>query len=276
MACDRAVSLGWEMTLGSAVTCIAMSLAPASGLGQGAQLLGIAAIGLASGSVVLMDLSAGCLLTSLGSHHTTITALTFAWVPSSSFSSSSLNVPPTREGSAGGAHQQHSGAGDADAPIFQPEINEGSLRLVSGSADGVMHVYALAPPDASSSSSSSLLVPKNSSHGRNHNGSRDINHSSHSKQPFFPTLGAATALPALQNGGSGEANAGFGPLSSIPPSPATEDMGLSSSSAPLIPGCLPPKLLFSVQHLERPLVWLGCSRDLSLFLCQVCTCGWWE
>ena len=246
------------MTLGSAVKSFALSVAPAHGLGQGAQLLGIAAVGLASGSVLLLDLSAGTLLAALGSHHTAITALAFAWVPSSSSSSSSSSSPTN-------AHSEGRGEAINDA---------GSLRLVSGSADGVLHVYALAPPDASSS----RMVPS-SSHSRNHLSGGSVrhrnnsNHDSHGKQQFDPTLGAATAMPALKNGGTGDENAtGFELLPSSSPASDDETGQSSSSWAPLVPGCLPPKLLFSVQHLQSPLVWLGCPRDLSLLLCQVRAC----
>ena len=75
-AANQVMVLG-EFAFGGEITALAISPANSRGLGQTTQLLGVAAIGTAHGSVFLWDLNAGTTRAVLGAHHSAITSLIF-------------------------------------------------------------------------------------------------------------------------------------------------------------------------------------------------------
>ncbi len=76
-AAADSVALLSEFTFAGALTTIATVPVSTSGTGPTTQLLGLAAIGTADGSVFLWDLNQGMTRAILGAHHTTITSLAF-------------------------------------------------------------------------------------------------------------------------------------------------------------------------------------------------------
>jgi hypothetical protein len=190
---------------------------------------------------LLVDLTSFVLLAALGSHHAAITSLAFASVPDRHHAASAARQRPSSGHGVGHGTAPHHHLGGEGGGMSghggESAGAEGSLRLVTGSADGVLHVYALAPPNHAAAAAAAV-----------HSFGSFGSFGSSSSSQLLAT-GAAAATAAAQGHSSGWVEGGSG--------------------AAAVVGCLPPRLLFSVRHVQKPLTWLGCPRDLPLLFCQV-------